>query len=122
MNQRILKGIVAGVAALILSACVVVVDGGHSDDDYNWQSEERENRREIARLDLGISPETVLSKMGTPEFDESLVANERTYRVLYYRTQRKTGDGVTTKDECTPLVFADGQLLGWGESKLDSIR
>jgi len=26
------------------------------------------------------------------------------------------GDGITTKDECTPLVFRNGNLVGWGDS------
>lgn len=122
MNNKVLKGIVAGMAALSLSACVVVIDGKGDDVSGGWQSEERENRREIARLDLGVSPSSVLRSMGTPEFDESLSEDGSNYRVLYYRTQRVSGDGVTTKNECTPLVFKDGQLMGWGEAKLDSIR
>ncbi|RTE87372.1 MULTISPECIES: DUF3192 domain-containing protein [Gammaproteobacteria] len=121
MKNNVLKGMVAGLAALSLSACVVVVDG-NGDEDGSWQSQERENRRSIARLDLGVTPNSVIQRMGIPEFDENLSVDGSTYRVLYYRTQRVSGDGVTTKDECTPLVFMNNELLGWGEAKLDSIR
>jgi len=27
--------------------------------------------------------------------------------------------GRTTKDETTPLVFVDGELVGWGESAIE---
>lgn len=116
---------VASVAVLTLSGCMVVVDGdkhkgGRSQAD--WESRQAENRDAIAQLELGTSVNQVLNKMGSPAFDEQLMLNDTRYRVLYYRTQRVAGDGRTTRDECTPLVFADGELEGWGESKLRIIE
>ena len=49
-------------------------------------------------------------------FNELFEKQDGTYRVLYYRTQKTMGDGITTKDECTPLVFRNGNLVGWGDS------
>ena len=37
------------------------------------------------------------------------------YEVLFFRTHRTHSDGETTKDECTPLVFRDGVLIGFGD-------
>jgi hypothetical protein len=54
--------------------------------------------------------------MGIADFNEFYIKGEDTYQVLYYRTQHIDGDGVTTKDECTPLVFKNSALLGWGET------
>jgi hypothetical protein len=41
--------------------------------------------------------------------------------VLFYRTHRRDGDGVTTKDECTPLVFKNGLLIGWGDAAYQAL-
>ena len=34
--------------------------------------------------------------------------------VLFFRTRHRHSDGETTPDETTPLVFVDGELVGWG--------
>ena len=38
-----------------------------------------------------------------------------TVQVLFYRTHHQKSDGKTTKDECTPLVFKQNRLTGWGD-------
>lgn len=126
MNQRTKKIMILGAGVLslsLLSGCVVVVDGDKrvKRESISFEVREEANRNAIAQLNIGASPNDILVKMGTPDFDERLSRGGVDYRVLYYRTQRVTADGMTTKDECTPLVFADGQLLGWGQSKLDLI-
>jgi hypothetical protein len=35
-------------------------------------------------------------------------------------TARKDGDGVTVQDECTPLIFKNTALQGWGESAFNT--
>lgn len=107
-------------ALLLVSGCVVVVDNEKSNRETSSGFEQREadNRAVLSRLAISSSTHQVLDVMGTPDFDEQLTRNNTQYRVLYYRTQRVTADGMTTKDECTPLVFANGSLLGWGANKL----
>lgn len=105
----------------VLNACVVVVDGDKntkSSRSTSWEQIEQTNRDEIARLNSGQSLSTVMNTMGTPDFDESLELESGTYRVLYYRTHRKVADGMTTRDECTPLVFRNGELVGWGDNQI----
>ena len=120
-----LSMVAAGLLSVsLLSGCIVVVDGDKrvKRDRTSTEQREEDNRAAIARLELGSSPRAVLDTMGTPDFDERISADGVEYRVLYYRTHRVKGDGITTKDECTPLVFANGALLGWGESKLGVIQ
>lgn len=106
-------------AASLLSGCVIVVDGDKKITTEPSTSQiEKNNRAAIAGLNLGHSPQHVLTLLGTPDFDEQI----GDYRVLYYRTQRVTKDGLTTKDECTPLVFEENALIGWGERKLTQIE
>lgn len=103
--------------SLGLSGCVISVDGdgeyGHHSD---WQDKEHKNRKQISRLKQDASYDEILNRMGIADFNELYVKDDDTYQVLYYRTQRIDGDGVTTKDECTPLVFKNNLLVGWGEN------
>jgi predicted small secreted protein len=104
-------------SSVLLSGCVVSVGGG-SDSHYggDWEDREYNNREHIANLNKGESYEGVLRKMGVADFNELYEKQDGTYRVLYYRTQKTMSDGITTKDECTPLVFKQGELVGWGDS------
>lgn len=109
--------------SLGLSGCVISVDGdgeyGHHSD---WQNKEQKNRKHISRLQQDTSYEQILNRMGIADFNELYTKGEDTYQVLYYRTQRIDGDGVTTKDECTPLVFKNNLLVGWGENAYNTIN
>ena len=104
-------------SSFLLTGCVVSVGGG-SDSHYGTDVEDREynNRKHISNLETGMSYESVLRKMGVADFNELYEKQDGTYRVLFYRTQRTMGDGITTKDECTPIVFKDSGLVRWGDS------
>jgi hypothetical protein len=106
------------ILPLSLSGCVVSVGGGDGDDGYSssWQDREHQNRKHIAKLMPDINISTVIDRMGVADFNELYKKQDDQIQVLYYRTNRQDGDGVTSKDECTPLVFKNGQLVGWGET------
>ncbi len=105
-----------------LSGCIVV-GGGHSDwSDNDWESEQRDNREIINQLSLKSTRSSVLNLLGAPNFSEAFALNDDEYRVLYYRTQHRHSDGETTKDETTPLIFKNDQLIGWGEDVLYKIN
>ncbi|GAB2689028.1 DUF3192 domain-containing protein [Aliiglaciecola sp. 3_MG-2023] len=118
------KILVAAALALplTLSGCVISV-GGEGDYSYqsDWEQKERKNRKAIARLESNTAIEDIRSRLGTPDFSELYQENNDEINVLFYRTQRREGDGVTTKDECTPLVFKNGNLIGWGDSAYSNI-
>ena len=117
----------SAVAALFglslgLSGCVISV-GGEGEYGYqsDWQDKEKKNRKHISKLEQDTSYEQILNRMGIADFNEFYTKGNDTYRVLYYRTQRIDGDGITTKDECTPLVFKNTALVGWGETAFNAI-
>ncbi|MEE4297171.1 MAG: DUF3192 domain-containing protein [Wenzhouxiangella sp.] len=114
--NKILPFIALALAIPVLSGCVVAVGDVKSDREAGWQEMERDNRSAISQLEPGMAIENVRSRLGTPEFSESMEFDGNAYRVLFYRTQRREADGMTTRDETTPLIFRDGLLVEWGEA------
>ncbi len=115
--------VLALATPLALSGCVIAVgDKGESVTwQHDWEQREQRNRENLNQLNLGMSTTDVRDLMGTADFNESLSKADKRYQLLYYRTQRLRGDGTTSKDECTPLVFEEGKLIGWGDKLLESI-
>ncbi|MCA1778504.1 MAG: DUF3192 domain-containing protein [Xanthomonadaceae bacterium] len=112
------KFVLMVVAVTILSGCVVAI--GNKDAQFeneSWAEIERDNRAALHSLNIGMSIDAARSIMPTePAFSEAFMLNGAAYRVLFYRTMRVKADGLTTRDETTPLIFVDEQLTGWGES------
>ena len=114
--SKILLAAALGLS-LGLSGCVISVDGDGVDGHYgDWQDREQKNRKNINHLSPDLNLAQVTDRMGLADFNEFHQKDQDRYQVLYYRTQRKDGDGVTTKDECTPLVLKNGLLVGWGDT------
>ena len=101
-----------------LSGCVVAIgNDGLESRDSDWAETERDNRAAIESLRLGMGIREAQGVMPhEAEFSEAFTVDGLAYRALFYRTHRVEGDGVTTRDETTPLIFANGELVGWGEA------
>lgn len=69
------------------------------------------NLENVAKLKEGMTKDEVLSIMGKPL--EKEIYNKPD--VWFYYTESKWSDGNSTSDECTPLVFEGGKLVGIGE-------
>lgn len=123
--KNALKASVLAAVVLSLSACVVVVDGNKDGNKWrsqsDWEQLEQRNRESISELQPGQSVAAVQEQMGPADFHEMLRIGDQDFRILYYRTQRVKSDGITSKDECTPLVFRDGLLHGWGQTQLNQL-
>lgn len=85
-------------------------------EHLNWQEREIFNRKYISRLELGENKESVMRLLGPPDISEAHDFTEGELLILFYRTQHVRSDGMTTKDETTPLLFRNDKLLAWGES------
>jgi hypothetical protein len=68
------------------------------------------NVENARNLRVGMTKAQVLEIMGDPISDETFCKPD----VWFYQIRSVWADGLTTEDECVPLVFADGILLGWG--------
>ncbi len=74
-------------------------------------TEQSNNLEHISKLKEGMSKAEVLQVMGEPLKNE--VYNKD--NLWFYYTDWKWIDGSRTSDECTPLVFENDKLIGWGQ-------
>lgn len=61
-------------------------------------------------LRVGMTKEEVVAIMGEPQQNEVYTRPD----IWYYYIEPVWIDGLVTEDECMPLVFKDGKLIGWG--------
>ncbi len=103
---------------LSLNGCVFAV-GGDGDSRHhfakNHHDKEFENRKKIAQLNTQMTFLEIQNKLGVADFNEVYEKKGQQIQVLFYRTHIVNKDGITAKDECTPLVFINGVLTSWGE-------
>jgi outer membrane protein assembly factor BamE (lipoprotein component of BamABCDE complex) len=99
MNRTFLKKsgvtLLAGVLLLLLAGCV---------------SEASTNAENAKRLRVGMTKAEVLAIMGEP-VKETFATPDR----WYYFINPVWSDGLTTEEECLPLIFEKGRLAGWGK-------
>ncbi|WP_404402526.1 DUF3192 domain-containing protein [Idiomarina seosinensis] len=112
------------IGVLSLSGCMVISETGlqHDQAQYDGKQREQQNRNKIAALPMALSAEEVRQRLGTPDFNDRWQGENRNIQVLYYRTHRLHSDGNTTRDECTPLVFINNELVGTGQLALDRVE
>ncbi len=116
MKKSLIALLIAAPLAMTLSGCVIKVNDDGIDHGFASDSEDRtyKNRKKIAKVQLGASFIYLHDKLGVADFSETYASDDDIVRVLYYRTQRKHKDGLTTKDECTFLQFINGKLIETG--------
>ena len=121
MNKKVLAWLGVGFVLYILFALSVLLFYKDNPADMDWEDREAYNRRHISQLNLDDLPDkkAILDMLGTPDIVESRQQGTVHYDLLYYRTQHVKSDGKTTKDECTPLLFENGQLILWGQQAAD---
>ncbi len=69
-------------------------------------------------LRVGMTKEEVLAVMGEPLIEEAFCRPD----IWFYYTRTVWADGLTTEDECMPLVFIEGRLAGWGNEYYNDYR
>ena len=74
---------------------------------WGTASDNIEHSRELR---VGMTKNEVLAVMGEPIRDESFCKPD----LWYYYIDTVWFDGLVTEDECMPLVFENGKLVGWG--------
>lgn len=90
--------------ALLAGAILLAAASG-----CQWR-ERADNLENSKNLRVGMTKEEVIAVMGDPIQDEDFTTPD----VWYYYIDTKWYDGLVTEDECMPLVFEHGKLVGWG--------
>ena len=78
-----------------------------------WDDREAFNRKFIQAIDLSkpLLQRQISEVLGGPDITEAIETSEGIYQIVYYRTLRAISDGITTKDECTALLFHNQKLI-----------
>ncbi|MCX5711562.1 MAG: DUF3192 domain-containing protein [Candidatus Omnitrophica bacterium] len=112
------------LAALLIAGCATI-------SLYNKLKPNRDNLKKIS---VGMTKDQVLGIMNSEPFvwNNMTIANpfrismlqgsRQMYEVVYYVTTVVTDDNIIDENELTPLVFANGKLVGWGWDYLGNIR
>lgn len=115
MNGKVLKMIIGGFALYGIFVYSVVSFFPDKPSDMDWQDREEYNKVQISALKLGISKDEILALLGSPDITEAKTTNDGNLQVMFYRTQHMKSDGITTQNECTPLLFENNVLVAWGD-------
>ena len=99
----------SAAVCLLTLACLT---GCVSNDTYEV------NLKNSSRLRSGMTKAEVRQIMGSPLSEELFCKPD----IWYYHVRQEWADGLITEDECLPLVFKDGKLLGWGHTFLAGHR
>ena len=95
---------------LTIFTVILALTGISAGCHYNGYYHARENLRKSADLRVSMTKDEVLEIMGEP------VSNQEYSRpdIWFYYINPLWYDAMITQDECMPLVFEDGKLVGWG--------
>ncbi|MCY7294339.1 DUF3192 domain-containing protein [Alteromonas sp. a30] len=120
--NKIVKRVSIGFAVYITFAAVVVLYYPDEPDNMNWEDREQYNSIQIGKLKLGVTHKDIINLLGSPDISEAKLVENEKVQVMFYRTQRKTPDGITTQDECTPLLFKNDVLIAFGENAYNQFK
>ena len=120
MNKKVIKRIAIGAGLYAVFAIAVITLYPDTPQDMDWRDREAYNKVQISKLELGLQKKQILELLGSPDITEAKRNEDKELQVMFYRTQHKQADGITTEDECTPLLFENNELIAWGESAYQS--
>jgi len=124
MNFKVIKYITLGIAAYAIFATSVIYYYKNNPEALPWDDREEFNRKYIAGLSLSdnINRTGIIERLGSPDLSEAKQSADDQFQVLFYRTQHKKSDGITSLDECTAMLFKNGELIAWGESAYEQYK
>eukprot|EP01026_Neomeris_dumetosa_P023241 TRINITY_DN198664_c0_g1_i1.p1 TRINITY_DN198664_c0_g1~~TRINITY_DN198664_c0_g1_i1.p1 ORF type:complete len:125 (-),score=16.92 TRINITY_DN198664_c0_g1_i1:2-376(-) len=120
MNRKVVFRIGVGVVLYAVFVAAVAFWYPDKPEDMDWKDREAFNSVQIAKLELGVGRQEILALLGSPDISEAKKYGNKRVQVMFYRTQHKKADGITTQDECTPLLFENDELIAWGDGAYQS--
>ncbi len=123
MNKKVISRILLALAAYGIFVLLVVKFYDDSPSNMKWEDREAFNRQYIAAIKLDtFTFEQALAELGSPDITEAKRTERANLQVLFYRTQHVKSDGITTQDECTPLLFKNGLLTAIGSTAYEQYK
>ncbi|MCK7628334.1 DUF3192 domain-containing protein [Shewanella sp. JNE10-2] len=101
-------------AAYVAFVAVIVLVYEPTPDEMNWEDRQAYLNQKVNDLTLGQDITEVRAMLGKADFSEAKTLDTHQLQVLFYRTHHEKSDGITTKGECTPLIFKNNKLIAWG--------
>lgn len=120
--RKVVLLLIAGIVSYLAIVGLVLSLYQADPADMKWQERETYNAKQIGQLEFGMSKDDVIRMLGSPDINEAKETSGGAHQVLFYRTHHVTSDGITTKDECTPLLFKDNQLIAWGSDAYEDYQ
>ena len=120
MSKKVVKRIGIGLGLYAIFAMAVITFYPDKPQNMDWKDREQYNQVQISKLELGFQKKQILELLGSPDITEAKRNDNKELQVMFYRTQHKKADGITTIDECTPLLFENNELIAWGDSAYQS--
>ncbi|MGL6123499.1 MAG: DUF3192 domain-containing protein [Shewanella sp.] len=102
-------------AAYVGFVAVVALVYEPTPDEMEWEDRQVYNSQKLNDLNLGQDISEVKTLFGKADFSEAKSLKDAQLQILFYRTHHNKSDSITTKDECTPLMFKDNKLVAWGD-------
>jgi outer membrane protein assembly factor BamE (lipoprotein component of BamABCDE complex) len=120
MNKKVVKRIGIGVGLYAAFVMAVITLYPDTPQNMDWEDREAYNKVQISKLELGLQKKHIIELLGSPDITEAKRNDNNELQVMFYRTQHKKSDGITTEDECTALLFENNELIAWGDSAYQS--
>jgi hypothetical protein len=123
MNKKVIFRIFIALALYGVFALLVVMFYDDSPEKMDWDDREAFNKQYISKLSLDdVSSQKILTELGGPDITEAKKMLNDTFQIMYYRTQHVKSDGITTIEECTALLFKNGNLIAIGGPAIDQFK
>lgn len=118
MASKVVKNTAIGFGLYAIFAGTVLTFYDDDPDQMDWEDRQSFNKRFINSLSIDdhIVKAYVIESLGSPDLTEAKQIEDDALQIMFYRTHHKQSDGITTKDECTPLLFKNGKLIAWGDN------
>lgn len=117
-----MKRVGIGIALYALFVYAVIEFYPDTPENMDWEDRQEFNQVQISKIELGQTKHAVLTLLGSPDITEAKRLNGSILQVMFYRTHHLTADGITTEDECTPMLFENDILIAKGSHAYQSFK
>jgi hypothetical protein len=113
--SKITVVLLGGFFAYLIFAAVMMANYEPTPGQKDWDDRQAYNLQQLSHIKLGQSLDDIVTLMGEADFVEAKTLAGKPLQIMFYRTHHIKGDGITTKDECTPLLFDNEKLIAFGQ-------